>query len=45
MMGLVCSDDGWRIPDWLWERIMPLLSPGDRIRWAAIVRACPTATR
>ena len=27
-MGLVCSDDGWRIPDWLWERIMPLLSPG-----------------
>jgi putative transposase len=28
MMGLVCSDDGWRIPDWLWERIMPLLPPG-----------------
>ena len=26
-MGLVCRDDGWRMPDWLWERIEPLL-PG-----------------
>ena len=24
-MGLVNRDDGWRIPDWLWERIEPLL--------------------
>src|SRR5688572_11534102 len=24
-MGLVTPDDGWRIPDWLWERIEPLL--------------------
>ena len=26
-MGLVVSDDGWRMPDWLWERIEPLLPP------------------
>jgi putative transposase len=26
-MGLVVSDDGWRMPDWLWERMAPLL-PG-----------------
>jgi len=25
MMGLVSRDDGWRLPDWLWERIEPLL--------------------
>jgi len=24
-MGLVDRDDGWRIPGWLWERIVPLL--------------------
>jgi putative transposase len=24
-MGLVSSDDGWRMPDWLWERVDPLL--------------------
>jgi putative transposase len=24
-MGLVNRDDGWRIPDWLWERMEPLL--------------------
>ena len=24
-MGLVCSDDGWRIPDWLWAQMEPLL--------------------
>ena len=24
-MGLVDRDDGWRIPDWLWQRIEPLL--------------------
>ena len=25
--GLVSSDDGWRIPDWLWEQIGPLIPP------------------
>ena len=24
-MGLVDRDDGWRLPDWLWARIQPLL--------------------
>jgi len=24
-MGLVSRDDGWRLPDWLWERLEPLL--------------------
>jgi transposase len=24
-MGLVDSDDGWRMPDWLWVRVVPLL--------------------
>src|ERR1700690_3591526 len=24
-MGLVDCDDGWRMPDWLWERVEPLL--------------------
>jgi putative transposase len=23
--GLVSADDGWRIPDWLWARIAPLI--------------------
>lgn len=27
MMGLVVKDDGRRIPDWLWERMEPLLLP------------------
>jgi transposase len=26
-MGLVVKDDGWRMPDWLWERVEPLLPP------------------
>ncbi len=26
-MGFVSKDDGWRMPDWLWERIEPLLPP------------------
>ena len=25
VMGLVDRDDGWRMPDWLWQRIEPLL--------------------
>ena len=24
-MGLIDKDDGWRTPDWLWQRIEPLL--------------------
>ena len=24
-MGLVSNDDGWRVPDWLWARVEPLL--------------------
>jgi putative transposase len=26
-MGLISKDDGWRMPDWLWDRIEPLLPP------------------
>lgn len=26
-MGLVAKDDGWRIPEELWEKIQPLLPP------------------
>src|SRR3990172_8686460 len=26
-MGLVSRDDGWRMPEWLWERIARLLPP------------------
>jgi len=26
-MGLIERDDGWRIPDWLWQKIEPLLPP------------------
>lgn len=29
-MGLVSKDDGWRMPDWLWERLEPLIpEPAD----------------
>src|SRR5580765_4026062 len=24
-MGLVAADDGWRIPDWVWAQVVPLL--------------------
>src|SRR5579871_1156467 len=27
-MGLICKDDGWRIPDPLWKRMEPLLPAG-----------------
>jgi putative transposase len=27
-MGLVCGDDGWRMADWLWERLERLLPAG-----------------
>jgi len=26
-MGMVCKDDGWRIPDRLWHKMEPLLPP------------------
>jgi hypothetical protein len=26
-MGLIDRDDGWRMPDWLWQEIEPLLPP------------------
>lgn len=29
-MGLVERDDGWRMPDWLWQKIEPLLPPPPR---------------
>src|ERR1700690_3222213 len=27
VMGLVARDDGWRVPDGMWERVEPLLPP------------------
>ena len=27
-MGIVAKDDGWRIPDALWEKMIPLIPPG-----------------
>ena len=32
-MGLVVQDDGWRVPDELWERIRPLLPGGKPHPW------------
>jgi putative transposase len=32
-MGLVDADDGWRLPDWLWERIVGLLPPRPSHPW------------
>ena len=32
-MGLVTEDDGWRVPDALWERIEPLLPKGKPHPW------------
>ena len=29
-MGLVAKDDGWRLPDELWEQLEPLLPPGKK---------------
>jgi hypothetical protein len=37
------ADDGWRIPDALWQRLEPLLPPASRTRWAATTRVCLTA--
>ena len=41
-MGLVDRDDGWRIPDWLWVKMEPLLPPRPRTRWAATAPGCRT---
>jgi hypothetical protein len=32
-MGLVDRDDGWRMPDWLWERVEPCCRLRPSIRW------------
>ena len=41
-MGLLTRDDGWRIPDEMWERIEPLLPPRPRgcpyMKGAGVVR-------
>ena len=29
-MGLVVKDDGWRMPDKMWEQIKPLIPPGKK---------------
>jgi hypothetical protein len=44
-MGLVSRDDGWRMPDWLWERIEPLLPDPPPHPLGVTARGCPTATR
>ncbi len=44
-MGLVSSDDGWRLPDWLWARFEPLLPRRRCIRLAVTGRGFPTGTR
>jgi hypothetical protein len=44
-MGLVAKDDGWRMPDWLWERIGPLLPPSPPHLLGFTGRGCRTATR
>ncbi len=41
-MGLVDRDDGWRMPDWLWERIEPLLPPPPCIRSGRIAAGSPS---
>ena len=43
-MGLVSRDDGWRMPDWLWERIEPLLPAPPSIRSAVTARGYRTGT-
>ena len=45
-MGLVDRDDGWRMPDWLWVKIEPLLPAPPRAPARAVTtRGSPTATR
>lgn len=50
-MGLVSRDDGWRIPDWLWERLEALLPPrpahplANRNDHKLLTRTCALAAR
>ncbi len=44
-MGLVSSDDGWRMPDWLSERVGPLLPPRPAHPLGFTTRACRTGMR
>ena len=44
-MGLVDRDDGWRMPDWLWKKVEPLLPPPPSTRWAVTTGGSPTVTR
>ena len=44
-MGLVSKDDGWRMPDWLWERSSRCCRLHRRIRWVVTGRGCLTGTR
>jgi hypothetical protein len=39
-MGMVKQDDGWRLPDELWEQMAPLLPLESPIRWAVTIRVC-----
>lgn len=38
IMGLLKKDDGWRLPDELWEQMEPLLRPVSRTRWEDITQ-------
>jgi hypothetical protein len=42
-MGMVKQDDGWRLPDELWEQMAPLLHLESRIRWAVTIHECQIA--
>ena len=44
-MGLVSKDDGWRVPDRTWERMVGCFRLVRRIRSAVTTRGCRTAVR
>ena len=35
-MGLIVKDDGWRMPDKMWEQMKPLIPPGKKHRMIAL---------
>ena len=39
IMGMVKQDDGWRLPDELWEQMHRYYRLASRIRWAVTIRA------